>query len=61
MEAWNHLCTAMNAVTGEVLLVVNGEVAFNGILDFLKDSEDRKPVSALNSTWFYGEANCLHR
>jgi hypothetical protein len=55
MEDWVHICTSVDAVTGDVLVVVNGDVALNEKNEYLENSEDKKPESAINSTWFYGE------
>jgi len=55
VDGWHHTCTSVNSVTGDHLIVVNGEVAFNEKNEFLENTEDKKPRSAVNSTWFYGE------
>ena len=41
-------------VSGHHLIVVNGDVAFDEVNEFLKDSVDIMPPSAVNSTRFYG-------
>ena len=41
-------------VSGHHLIVVNGDVAFDEVNEFLKDSGDIMPPSAVNSTRFYG-------
>ena len=41
--------------SGHHLIVVNGDVAFDEVNEFLKDSGDIMPSSAVNSTRFYGK------
>ena len=49
-EEWTHVCTSIDATAGQVLVMVDGEVDFSGVHEFLKNSAARKPVSAVNST-----------
>ena len=56
VEEWIHICTSVNAVTGDLLIVVNGDIAYNDKNKFLENSEDKMPTSAVNAIWFYGKA-----
>ena len=51
------VCTSIVFVqnSGHHLIVVNGDVAFDEVNEFLKDSGDIMPSSAVNSTRFYGK------
>ena len=55
IEDWIHICVSVDAVTGQTLIVANGEVAFNEKNEFLANSLDKMPATAVNSVWFYGE------
>ena len=64
-DDYSIVCTSIVFVqnSGHHLIVVNGDVAFDEVNEFLKDSGDIMPSSAVNSTRFYGktfekQANC---
>ena len=61
IEDWIHICVSVDAVTGQTLVVANGEVAFNEKNEFLANSRDKMPATAVNSVWFYGEKNPVCR
>ena len=55
IEKWSHICVAVDAISGLLLIVVNGEVAFNEVNKFLTNTVDKMPSSAVDSVWFYGK------
>ena len=55
IEKWNHICASVDAISGFLSIVINGEVAFNEINKFLINSVSTMPPSAVDSVWFYGE------
>ena len=55
IEDWIHICVSVNAVSGQTLVVANGEVAFNEVNEFLENSQDKMPATAVNSVWFHGK------
>ena len=57
IEDWIHICVSVDAVSGQTLVVANGEVAFDEKNEFLANSVDKMPASAVNSVWFYGKTN----
>ena len=54
IEEWIHMCVSVDAISGNLAVVVNGEVGFNETNPYLENSEDKMPKSAVNSVWFYG-------
>ena len=58
IEDWIHICVSVNAVSGQTLVVANGEVAFNEVNEFLENSLDKMPATAVNSVWFRGKKKC---
>ena len=52
IEDWIHICVSVDAVSGQTLVVANGAVAFNEKNEFLADSIDKMPETAVNAVWF---------
>ena len=42
---WYHQCTALNTVTGRILIVINGKVFKDDIEPHLVDSSSSRPTS----------------
>ena len=55
IDGWVHICFSIDAVSGDTLIVVNGEVAYNEKSKFIENSMSKMPKSAVNAVWFYGK------
>ena len=42
---WYHQCTALNTVTGRILIVINGKVFKDNVEPHLVDSSSSRPTS----------------
>ena len=54
IEEWIHTCVSIDAMTGHIAVVVNGQVGYNETNTYLENSQDKMPQSAVKSVWFYG-------
>ena len=55
IEQWSHICISVDAVTGQLLVMVNGEIGFDEVNKFLVNSTDKMPPAANGSVWFFGK------